>query len=262
MWLVPLAPSWRLFWRGRSRGHPQGRRPLTECRGRLLPLPLEKMKRGGPGGRCLTSAWLLHRGSHPHPSPLPQWRGRKIGASQEEFDPGQSRVVAGVGARKTPQRIWPKTPESASPLGEGEEGAAGGGEEQPKSSEVAASSAWVLGVAATLTLPSPSRARVRRDPRGWDAQGRWCCVTRVARRIPHCIPARTPEAASTLGEGEEGSWPRGEDPSPPDGVRGRLCLSPGKGRRVATPTRAEMRIAKVSHGVEMGTSRSSSRQAA
>ena len=64
-------------------------------------LPLERVKSGGPGGRCSTSAWLLHRGSHPHPSPLPQGRGRTSGASQGEFDPGPSRVVAGVGARKT-----------------------------------------------------------------------------------------------------------------------------------------------------------------
>ena len=39
----------------------------------------------GPGGRCSTSAWLLHRGSHPHPSPLPQGRGRKSGVSQERL---------------------------------------------------------------------------------------------------------------------------------------------------------------------------------
>ena len=49
-------------------------RPLTGFgRGRPnLPLPQERVKRGGRGGRCSTSAGLLDRGSHPHPSPLPQ----------------------------------------------------------------------------------------------------------------------------------------------------------------------------------------------
>ena len=48
-------------------------RPLTEFGRRrpILPLPSERAKNGDPGGRCSTLAWLLHRGSHPHPSPLP-----------------------------------------------------------------------------------------------------------------------------------------------------------------------------------------------
>ena len=37
------------------------------------------------------------------------------------FDPGLSRVVAGLGAWKTPHRIRPRTADSASPLGEGED---------------------------------------------------------------------------------------------------------------------------------------------
>ena len=73
--------------------------PISAEDARVCLSPLERVKSGGPGGRCSTLAWLLHRGIHPHPNPLPQWRGRKNGVSQKEFDPGPSRVVAGVGAR-------------------------------------------------------------------------------------------------------------------------------------------------------------------
>ena len=34
--------------------------------------PLGEGEAGRPRGRWSTSAWLVHRGSHPHPSPLPQ----------------------------------------------------------------------------------------------------------------------------------------------------------------------------------------------
>ena len=83
------------------------------CKG----LPLERVKSGGPGGRCSTSVWLLHRSSHPHPSPLPQGRGRKSGVARA-FDLCVSRVLV---ARKTPHRIRPRTADSASPPGEGED---------------------------------------------------------------------------------------------------------------------------------------------
>ena len=42
--------------------------------GQVLPLPSERVKSGDPGGWCTTSAWRVHRGSHPHPSPLPHGR--------------------------------------------------------------------------------------------------------------------------------------------------------------------------------------------
>ena len=74
-WAAELSPPGDL---GVSRDWLRGR-PLTDFRRRRrnLPLPLERVKRGGSGARCSTSAWLLHRGCHPHPGPLPQGRGRK-----------------------------------------------------------------------------------------------------------------------------------------------------------------------------------------
>ena len=105
--------------------------PLTECRGRLLPLPLERVKRGGPGGRVLDFGLAASPRQPPSPpdrSPgqAPalslKGEGERAAISHKEFDPGPSCVVAGMGVRGTPHRLRPRTPESASPLGEGEEG--------------------------------------------------------------------------------------------------------------------------------------------
>ena len=99
------------------------------------------MTRVRPGGRCSTSVWLLHRGSHPHPRIESGERragagaggrvslkgeGERAGISHKEFDPGPSWSRPGQvderDVRGTPHRFRPRTPESASPLGEGEEG--------------------------------------------------------------------------------------------------------------------------------------------
>ena len=82
-----------------------------------------------------------------------------------------------------------------------------------------------LGLAATLTLPSPSMERVRtgsprvgctralvvwdvgcaEDPQPSPFQEEILCATRglVARKTPHRIRPKTAESASPLGEGEE-----------------------------------------------------------
>ena len=86
-------------------------------------------------------------------------------------DAGRDGGGLRLGARRTPHRIPAGTPEAASPLGEGEEGAAGGEKKQPTSSEVADSSAWVLGVAATLTLPSPFKGEGKVGGAGCSSTG-------------------------------------------------------------------------------------------
>ena len=163
-------------------------RPLTDFRRgrRNLPLPSERVKIGGPGGWCSTSAWLLDRSSHPHPSPLPQVRGRKR----------RLRPI-GLGARKTPHRIRPGTADSASPLGEGEDW-------RP----------WRevrdFGLAASprqppSPQPSPSRAREEegRLTRAFDPGPSRVVAGMGARKTPHRFPPRTAESASPPGEGEE-----------------------------------------------------------
>ena len=57
----------------------------------------------------------------PHPNPLPQGEGERAEDSIQFSAPGE-RVEggSGLGARKTPHRLPPKTPASASPPGEGE----------------------------------------------------------------------------------------------------------------------------------------------
>ena len=149
-------------------------RPLTDFRRRRrnLPLPLERVKRGGLGGRCSTSAWLVHRGSHPHPSPLPQGRGSKSGVTQEEIDPGPSRVVTGLGAQKTAHRFPAKTPEPRIESPGSSPGQAGAGSPSPPGEgEAGRPRRKVLnfGLAASLRQPpspqpSPSR-RPLHNPR-------------------------------------------------------------------------------------------------
>jgi len=86
-------------------------RPLTECRGRVLPLPLEGVKNGGLRGARSLVGWVRGR-------PLTDFGRRRPNPPLLLERPLRN---PGVVARKTPHRIRPKTAESASPLGEGEE---------------------------------------------------------------------------------------------------------------------------------------------
>ena len=191
-WAAELSPPGDL---GVSRDWLRGR-PLPDFRRRRrnLPLPLERVKIGGPGARCSTSAWLLHRGCHPHPSPLPQGRGSKSGVSQVEIGPSPSRVVAGWVRGRAPHLFRPKTPEPASPLGEGEE-------RRPRRKVLD------LGLVASPRQPpspQPSPSRAREEEAGLLSASQW------------------------PGSGWWGpAW--GGDPSPNSAEDGRVCLSPWRG---------------------------------
>ena len=87
-------------------------------------------KGGGPGGRCLNSVWPLHRGSHPHPSPLPQGRGRKSGSiftDEAGFCRGLSRervrtAAPGMGCARGLVVRDVGCPEDPSPISAGDGG--------------------------------------------------------------------------------------------------------------------------------------------
>ena len=151
------------------------------------------------------------------------------------FDPGPSRVVAGLVARKTPHRIRPRTADSASPPGEGEEprrlrgrggvlqGSPGEGEDRWPWRTV-----FDFGLAASprqppSPQPSPSRAREeeRHRTRAFDPGPSRVVDGMVARKTPHRIRPKTADSASPLGEGEESPRLRGRG--------GVLQRSPGEG---------------------------------
>ena len=74
-----------------------------------------------PGRRVLDFGLAASPKQPPSPQPSPSRAREEERRRTRAFDPGPSRVVAGMVARKTPHRIRPKTADSASPLGEGEE---------------------------------------------------------------------------------------------------------------------------------------------
>ena len=147
----------------------------------------------------------------------------------------------GVVARKTPHRFRPKTPEPASPLGEGEDwrgrwvrgslhGCRRGAHDRKTAHPalsprrgiranltvlVAGDVARLLGPAATLTPTLSLKGEGERGARplmdGPGSEAGLGFEGRFARKTPHRFRPKTPEPASPLGEGEDwrGRWVRG-----------------------------------------------------
>ncbi len=121
---------------------------------------------------------------------------------------GGERVTSWVGARKTPHRLPPKTPASASPPGEGEERRRP--EEVDAAHPASASAHGDLGASHGHSPedPSPQPSPPGEGERG-DADGAGFASGRPlgdsgvgVRKTPHRFRPKTPEPASPPGEGE------------------------------------------------------------